>query len=262
MSDIRLYVDNTPGNDHHHGPARHPVLSAGRALSIPTRCAMLAASLTMLLTACNSTMVLRANFNANTIGSPPTAAQDIGTVSLDQGAGTITVVDPPAAGLAEKWVRISHPTPISPQTAMTARFSGPGGAGRYGLLTQLFIPSDTGIVTVQFEPFSTRPDSYANFLHLDFMPEGDIRVDDGTMRFGRFPRDRAFLLTVGLDITATRATVHVRLAGAGASGSADVPINPRFLSAAMQFSAVKFWMGFEHTGSFYVDDIVVTRQNP
>jgi hypothetical protein len=222
-------------------------------------CALLLAGLGMLLIACNSTTVFQADFNSNTVASPPAFNQQVGTITTDARGGTVLVVDRPAPGLAGNWVKIGHQQ--SRETAMTAHFSTTGGAGRYGLLAKLFIPSDAGVVTVQFEPFSGRPDNYFSFMHLDFMPENDIRVDDGTTRFGRFPRDRAFLLSVSFDITATSATVHVSLSGPGASGSADLPVNPRLLSAANGFSAVKFWMGTQYSGSFYVDDILVTRRN-
>jgi hypothetical protein len=43
-----------------------------------------------LLTACDSTIVLLANFTSDIVGSPPGATQATGTVTLDSGAGTIT----------------------------------------------------------------------------------------------------------------------------------------------------------------------------
>jgi hypothetical protein len=219
--------------------------------------------LMVLLTGCQSTTVLLANFNSDTVGAPPAATQATGTVSMDLGAGTVTVVDAPAADLpANKWAQISHPNAPSPQTAMTGRFASPGGPGNYGLLTSLFIPSGAGIVTVQFEPFGQPPDSYANFMHLDFMPEDDVRVDDGAVRFGQFPRDQTFALSVNLAITTTGATASISLLGSGASGSVDVPVDPTLAGMARNFGAVKFWMGFQSQGTFFVDDVLVTRRNP
>jgi hypothetical protein len=218
--------------------------------------------LLVLSTACNSTTVLQASFNSDTAGSPPASAQATGTVSLSPGAGTIVVVDAPAPGLpANKWVRISHPTTPSPETVMRGTFSRFDGIGNYTLLASLFMPSGTGAATVQFESFSGSVNSAASFLHLDFMPEGDVRVDDGPVRWGHFPRDQPFVLSVNLVITATTATAHFGLLGAGTSGTQDVNINPAWLSVARQFGAVRFWMGFQWTGSFFVDDILVTRNN-
>lgn len=219
--------------------------------------------LLLLSTACNSTTVLQANFSSDAAGSPPASAQATGTVLLDPGAGSITVVDAPAPGLAaNKWARISHPTAPSPQTGLRGTFSRFDGAGDYGLLASMYIPSGTQVVTVQFETFTPQSSgNFPSFLHLDFMPEGDVRIDDSSVRFGHFPRDQSFVLSVNLVITATSATAHITLLGTGASGSIDVPVNPSFLVLARQYGGVRFWMGFQWTGTFFVDDIIVTRKN-
>jgi hypothetical protein len=217
--------------------------------------------LLFLSTACNSTTVLLANFNSDNVGSPAASTQATGTVSLDPGAGSVTIVAAPAPALpADKWVQISHPTTPSPQTGMRGVFARFDGVGNYWLLASLYIPDGTGAVTVQFEPF-IEPNEYFGFMHLDFMPEGDVRIDDGPVRFGHFPRDLAFVLSVNLVITATTATAHISLIGEGTSGSIDVSVNPSLLSAARQFGAVRFWMGFQWQGSFFVDNILVTRRN-
>ncbi len=218
--------------------------------------------LLLLATACNSTTVLQANFDSDTAGSTPAANQATGTVSLAPGAGTITVVDAPAPGLAAtKWVRLSHLTPPSPETVMRCNFSRFDGAGNYSLLASLYIPSGTGAVTVQFESFRGNVLSSPSFLHLDFMPEGDVRIDDSSVRFGRFPRDQPFTLSVNLDITSTTATARFTLFGASASGTHEMNINPAWLAVAREFGAVRFWMGYQWQGPFYVENILVTRRN-
>ena len=222
--------------------------------------------LLLFLSACTGTTVLLADFSNDTIGSAPVAAQTAGTVSLAPGAGTVLVVGAPDSGSpAEKWVRISHPTTQSQETTLTGDFARFDGIGNYGLIANLYLPSGTGVVTVQFEAFP----QHLSFLHLDFMPEGDVRIDDGAVRFGHFPRDRVFLLSVNLAVTATTATAQITLqggdpsnVGGGASGSIDVNVKPLFLPLARQFGAVKFWMGFQHEGSFFVDNIQVRRRNP
>jgi hypothetical protein len=219
-------------------------------------------ALMFFLTGCASTTVLLVNFNSDNVGAEPASTQATGTVSLDRGDGTIIVVDAPAPGLAaNKWARISHPNAPSQQTAIRCNFARFFSEGNYGLLASLYIPSGTEAVTVQFEPAFGGPDDYLNFMHLDFMPEGDVRVNDGPFRFGQFPRDQPFVLSVNLVITATTATAHITLFGGGASGDADVNIDPSLISVARQFGAVRFWMGFQWTGTFFVDDIIVTRKN-
>lgn len=216
----------------------------------------------LLLSACGSTTVLLSNFTDDTIGSPPASAQATGTVTTDPGAGSITVVAAPNPSLpANKWAQISHPTAPSKETTLTGNFSRFDGVGNYALLASLYIPSGSGVVTVQFETFHQGPHPNLSFLHLDFMPEGDVRIDDSNVRFGQFPRDQSFVLSVNLVITETTAIAEITLLGGSASGDTNVSIQPVLLPLARQFGAVKFWIGFQHQGSFFVDDILVTRKN-
>ena len=208
-----------------------------------------------LFTSCGSTTVLLANFKNDNVGSPPASAQPTGTVSLKTGGGSISVVSAPVSGQpANKWARISHPNSPTDETTLTGNFAQFKGLGHYGLICSMHIPSGAGVVTVQFESLN----STASFLHLDFMPEGDVRIDDSNVRFGQFPRNGNFVLSVGLDITSTSATATISLLGAGASGSQTVPVQPLFLNVAKQFGAVKYWVGFQHKATFFVDDILVT----
>ncbi|HET8735111.1 MAG TPA: hypothetical protein VFM69_00800 [Pricia sp.] len=215
----------------------------------------------LLATGCSSTTVLLANFKNDTIGSPPAAAQPTGTVSLVPGAGIITVVAAPRPELpVNNWCQIGHPTAQSDLTQLTGKFTQ-FGIGSYGLLASMHIPSGSGVVTVQFEASEESPLPFGDFLHLDFMPEGDVRIDDGSSRFGNFPRDKNFVLSVNLVITATTATAEISLLGGEASGSTNVTIGSNVLALARQFGAVSFHVGFLHKATFFVDDIIVTRKN-
>ena len=214
----------------------------------------------LLLGGCNSTTVLLSNFKNDTIGSPPAPAQPTGTVSVNPGSGSVIVVAAPNPDLpSNKWAQINHPNAQTPETTLTGDFEGATGVGNYSLVASMYIPSGAGVVTVQFETLVS-PQPHLSFLHLDFMPEGDVRVDDSAVRFGNFPRDQAFVLNVTLDITATNATAEITLLGGSASGNQTVNIQPLLLPLARQFGAVKFWIGFQHEASFFVDDILVTRK--
>ena len=206
---------------------------------------------------CTSTTVLLANFKNDNIGSPPAAAQPTGTVSVNNGSGLITVVAAPVSTLpSNKWALISHPAQPAPETTLTGRLTQTG-PGNYGMLCSMHIPANSGVVSVQFE--SANP--IGSFMHLDFMEAGDLRIDDDdNLRFGQFPRDKNFVLSVKLDITTTTATVEFNLLGDGASGNKIVNVKPLFLNVAKQFGAVKFWIGYQHNASFFVDDIVITRK--
>jgi hypothetical protein len=182
-------------------------------------------------------------------------------VNLDAAApGTVRVVPPPT-GTSNNWARITHPNPSVP-TAPRGDFAQFRGVSTYALLAALVIPSGAGVVTLQFEPFGCPASDYTSFLHLDFMPNNTVRVDDGQASFGTFPRDQLFTVSVRLDITAASTRTHFQLFGTGAAGDLDFTVQPLFQNLARQFGAVKFWMGFPHTGSFAVDDIVVTFTKP
>jgi hypothetical protein len=216
----------------------------------------------LLLSSCSSTTVLLANFKNDTIGSSPATAQPTGTVSVEPGAGTVTVVAAPRPELpSNKWAGISHPFAQTNLTQIKGKFTQ-FGTGNYGLLASLHIPSGSGVVTVQFEASDKSPLPFGDFMHLDFMPEGDVRIDDTNVRFGHFPRDENFVLSVNLVITATSATAEISLLGGEASGSTNVNIGANVLPLARQFGAVTFQVGSFHKATFFVDDIVVTRKNP
>jgi hypothetical protein len=223
----------------------------------------LAALLVLLSVACNSTTVLSAQFNAEPVGSPPAFAQNVGTVQFINGAGSVTVQPSPVDGsVTNKWVRVSHPTQPTPETSLRAQFDGFHGTGKYNFLAAVFIPTGTGAVTLQFEPFGGSVSTFTDFLHLDFMPapQNDVRVnDDNANRFGSFPRDQAFVVSVLVDSTVSPPTARISLlGGSGATGMKDVNLP----SMANQFGGVRLWMGFQWTGSFFVDEILVTKQNP
>jgi hypothetical protein len=211
-----------------------------------------------LLYGCTATTVLLANFNNDAIGSPPSATQSTGTVVLNNGQGSITVVAAPNSQQpSNKWAMINHPAAPTAETELIGVFSKPMGTGKYGLICSMHIPRGAGVVTVQFETFQHN----ADFMHLDFMPEGDVRIDDGNVRFGHFPRDTNFVLSVALDIRSNAATAEITLLGPGASGNITANVQPIFVPVARQFGSVKFWVGFQHQARFFVDDIVVTRKN-
>ncbi len=215
----------------------------------------------LLLAGCSSNTVLLANFKNDTVGLPPATAQPTGTVTVNTGSGTIQVVSAPTPDLpVNNWCEISHPTVQTQPTELTGNFTQ-FGLGSYGILASLHIPQGSGVVTVQFEASSQSPLPFGPFMHLDFMPEGDVRIDDSNVRFGSFPRDENFVLSVNLVITQTSATAEISLLGGNASGSINTSVQSNVLPLARQFGAVKFWVGFQHKGKFFVDDIIVSRKN-
>jgi hypothetical protein len=215
--------------------------------------------LAMVLTGCASETLFQSAFNSNTIGQPPAAMQAVGTVKVSGAPGSVVIVGP-VPNSKENWVRISREVgaevPISTMDGIFSQFKGDGS---YGFLAALFIPTGSGLATVEFDTTPGGSPPSAGFLHLDFLQNNTIRINDNpALTFGTFPRDQFFTLSVGLDISASSAVAHITLFGTGASGSFDFTI-PQ-LNLARQYGGIRLWMGFPWSGSFSATDIIVTRK--
>jgi len=219
--------------------------------------ALLAALALSAATGCTSRTVLLANFNAESAGSPPAANQPTGTVSIFDGAGSVRVAPPPPGG-SSNWAEIRHNVVNGAQTGLQGKFANAQGPGNYGLLASVFIPSDCGVVTLQFEPVQNGSSDFLSFFHLDFLTNNTVRIDDGPVTFGTFARNQFFTVSVNLNITSTTSIVTTTLIGTGASGSNEHNIQSPFLNLSRQIGGMRFWMGAQHVGAFKVDDIVVS----
>jgi hypothetical protein len=218
--------------------------------------------LLLLLTGCGSVTLFQSNFNSNTVGAPPAHNQATGTIDVSGAPGSVVIVSAPRNATGN-WAQIQRIGQQAPISVMQCNFSQFQGDGSYSLLAVLFIPSGSGLATVEFDTFAQANPPSTGFLHLDFMQNNTVRInDDNGQVFGTFPRDQFFTLAANLEITSSSATAHLNLFGAGASGTKDLNIvsnvTPLFL--ARQFGAVKFWMGFPWNGSFDVTNILVTRK--
>lgn len=215
-----------------------------------------------LLTGCATQTLFESNFSPNALGQPPSQAQEVGTASVSGDAGSVVVVALP--GLSNKWVEVGRAAtqpgqPPSPLAIFQGNFVQSKGAGTYYFSAFLYIPSGSNnVATVQFDQFGWPvSDVTGGFLHLDFMPDNRVRIDDNTP-FGTFPRDQVFIVQVTLNIGSPGSTAHVVLSGAGASGERDYTI----ISPALKFGAVKLWMGYPWTDKFDTTQIVVTYRAP
>jgi hypothetical protein len=204
--------------------------------------------------------LLEVRFDADTPGAPPSPTQALGTVIVEPGAGSVVVVDTPASDVTpanKKWARISHPTEITPETSLVAVMQAPTGNGSFSVSTLLYVPSGTAVPTIQLETMPLGSSGSASFLHVDLLPDGSLRIDDA-MTFGHYPHDQPFLLSIGLEIDESGATARIAPVGAEASGSAEVPISA--LNVARLFGAVRIWMGYQFSGTFFADDVVVVKR--
>jgi hypothetical protein len=211
-----------------------------------------------LLTGCATETLFRSNFDPTQVGQPPAAVQDVGTANIDGPPGSVIVIAPPVLP-SGKWVQIRRPD--GPAVAgLQGKFSEFRGDGVYTFSATMFMASGSGVATIQFEAFTNPVSSLQAFLHLDFTPDNQVRLDDleGT-RFGSFPRGQPFIVQVTLNINASASTAHIVLSGAGASGERDYTVMSPFQSLSRQFGAVRVWQGFPHTGAFDATNIAVTR---
>ena len=211
------------------------------------------------LAGCSTETLFKSNFDPTPINQPPAHVQAVGTANIHGPAGSVLVIAPPVQP-SPKWVQIARAN--QPDVAgIQGNFSQFRGDGTYTFSATLFIPAGAGIATVQFEPFNQPVGTLTSFLHLDFTEDNRVRIDDdASTKFGTFPRDQPFIVQVTLTISASTATAHIALGGAGASGEADRNILPPFRTMARQFGAVRLWMGFPSTGKFDATNIVVERK--
>jgi hypothetical protein len=222
-----------------------------------------AVSVSMLLAGCTSQTFFQSNFDSTAVGQPPAHAQQVGTINIDEPPrATDVVVIASPVGSGGKWVQIGRPMgsgPGFPQIGLQGVFAQAATPGTYTFSTALYVPSGTGIATVQFETYGQPIGTLTNFLHLDFTQQSNVRLDDiESTRFGTFPHDQAFIVQVTLNTSASSPTAHIVLSGAGATGQTDYTIQGAFHDLVPQFGAIRLWMGAQWTGSFDATDIVVT----
>lgn len=242
--------------------SRHiqPIQSICTTTKTLTLCSILIISIMIFASCTPKETLFKSNFDSTPINQPPSHAQEVGTVNIHGPAGSVKVIAPPVTP-SGKWVQINRPNDPTVVAGMQCNFSNFRGDGDYTFSTTLFIPSGSGVSTIQFEPFDQPVGTLTSFLHLDFTEDNRIRIDDkDDTKFGSFPRNQPFIVQVTLKINASSSTAHIVLSGAGASGEADYNIIPALHPMARQFGAVRTWMGFPHTGMFDVTNIVVTRK--
>lgn len=217
-------------------------------------------ALATILGACD-TELLAARFGGDAPGTPPGAIQELGTLSFDEGGGSVLVVERPAQGVnTTNWAHVSHPTADTPATSLRVVMDELAGDGSFTVSALLWVPAGGAITTVQLEPFGRPDSSYLSFLHVDLLPDGTLRIDDGPETFGHYPHEQVFILAIELEVNATGALATVAPSGSGTSGSQDVVIAETGM--ARHFGAVRLWMSSPQAGDFYVDNVLVLDRTP
>jgi len=214
----------------------------------------------VLFTGCSGETIFQSNFDTTPVNDPPAHNQQVGTANIDGPSGSVKVVGSQIQS-SGKWVQVARSNGQQSVSGLQCNFSKFIGNGEYTFSSDLFIPSGSGLVTIQFETFGQPVSTYTNFLHLDFTQDNKVRLDDNDdTKFGSFPRNQVFIVQVTIDINDKQPTAHIVLSGAGASGEKDYNIQTPFLTLAHQFGAVRLWMGFPWTGFFDATTILVTHK--
>jgi len=215
-----------------------------------------------------SETVFKSDFNNTPIGSPPVAAQAVGTANWVGDPGSVTVAGPPS-GFSGNWLSVGRSSNQSAVAGMIGTFSAMRAPGKYHFACVMDVPSGSGLCSIAFaSPQTNDSGAPLYFLHIDFgtPPQGSsdvVRIDDNpTTDFGSFTRDKPFDVFVTIDTSASPPTAHVGLAGAGSSGSADYTLPPSSVNLAQQFDKVEVWMGYPWIGNFLSTDISVRRDLP
>ena len=258
MSDQVLAPAETAGvRPRGSGAARRGV--AGRVLRrVLFLCPLLA--LTTAGSCNNAETLFQSNFDPTEVGFTPAPAQAVGTAQVDGPVGSVVVVTQPPDAPAGKWVRLSRADASSPRTALQCKLSQARGNGTYVFSTTMFIPSGSGVVSIQFERHTQAASDYTAFMHVDFLTDNRVRIDDdASSAFGTFPRDKLFIVQVTLNINDTTPSARIALGGDGASGEATRDVAPPFRLMAREFGAVRLWMGSNSVGSFQATNIIVKR---
>lgn len=232
-----------------------------RTVATIFRCVPLTLGL-MVLAGCQSETLFQSNFDSTPVGQPPAPVQATGTASVFGPPGSVVVVGAPGQ-TSGHWLQVSRaslPENQAPIAGMVGMLSAVRGPGQYSFICAMFMPTGSGLATLSFEPaVQPQPGGMYSFLHLDFTQDNKVRINDndGT-KFGTFPRDQPFDVTVTLNTAASPPTAHIALLGAGTSGSMDYAITDP-VQFVQQFGAIRVWMGYPWTGYFDSTDLLVTH---
>ena len=207
----------------------------------------------ILFASCSEEKIFVSDFDNNALNQPPAANQKVGTLTNE---GNVLIASSPIS-VAGKWANTMRPGTNDPVSGYTCHNSKFIGDGEYRFSATLFIPRNTGLVTIDFEP-DVPPGG--SFLHIDFMQDNKVRLQDSDIIPGmRFPKDSAFIAQVTLKISSTSATAHIALGGVGTAGTFDFTIPANLLSQARRYSQTKLFIGFPWTGNFLATNIVTSH---
>lgn len=224
--------------------------------------AVFAAFLTItLFSNCKGETFFHANFEGNTVGQTPATNQKVGTTQKSGPPGSVLVTNAPPT-LTGKWVKVERQSNPNTVSVFQGTLKSNPSPGKYVFSALLYIPSNSEVVSVQFGRYNQPVDEFGGFLHLDFLKNNKVRIDDDSnTEFGTFPRDQVFIVQVTLNTLDPICSADILLSGAGASGEAHRVILSPFQQSAHQFGSFRLWIGFPWVGDFSATNILVKRKD-
>ncbi|HMG15646.1 MAG TPA: hypothetical protein VK590_09375 [Saprospiraceae bacterium] len=209
----------------------------------------------VLFSSCSRPLLFKATFDTVGQGYPPSIVE-IGHVRIEGWA--FDIHGEKITGIPRQWVNLTRRT--SNTVALQGTINYPeNNAGKYIFTSYLYIPSGGGVASIQFEAWDQAIYTRDNFLHLDFLPNGNVMIDgDSSSKFGHFPHDSVFVVQATIDLT-TAPNVNIVLTGGGANGHSNKIIQALYQSNAYKFGSFRLISETPIKGSFYATNILIEK---
>lgn len=211
----------------------------------------------LVLCGCGATVYLD-KFDAAATGQPP-APPATGT-STATGSAAIAA-NPQNPGSTDRWLRLARPVATQAGGEYIATFTETLTNIKASVSLVGFIPQSSKIMmTVFFEPKAPAPP--APLLHIDLLPDGNIRLNDTTIA-GTYKFDTLIGFVINFDLTGTSKKASLLIRGGGNDVGTDVTVPTS--AANFGLGRVRVVAPFEGVnapaGAFLVNDVLATRPN-
>lgn len=210
-----------------------------------------------VLAGCGATVYLD-KFDAAAPGQAP-APPATGTSSVSGSA--VIAAHPQNPGSTDRWLRLARPVATQSGGEYIATFTETLTKTKASVSLVGFIPQASKIMmTVFFEPRPPAPP--APLLHIDLLPNGNIRLNDATIA-GTYAFNTLIGFVVNFDLTGTAPKASILIRGGGNDAGIDVPVPVN--AANFGLGRVRVVAPFEGVnapaGAFLVNDLLATRPN-
>lgn len=195
---------------------------------------------------------------AAAVGLPP-APPATGTATVSGPAAIAANPQDPAS--SDRWLRLARTAPTGPGGEYIGNFTENLTHSKGSVNLVGFIPTSSRMMmTVFFEPKAPAPP--APLMHIDLLPNGNIRVNDSTVA-GTFQFDHLVGFFINFDLTGSAPNASILIRGGGNDASLTVPVPAS--AANFGLGRVRIVAPFEGVnapnGAFLVNDVIATKPN-